>query len=376
MTGQVCNMELQRFCDVKIGKELANQKLAISALVVQSELKGQANGGHYLFVKIRDKGKEEVAKLWNATETELNAIQPGHAYDFIVDVKPYSASPTGVSLIVTKFQESAESPANFAEWAPDVNLRATEIINAMNGLAGTVYFNIVTVLMQENWNRFVMLPAGKTMHHTEAGGLVWHTASVLGVATAMAKHYEAMYGRGLIDYNLLTAGAILHDIGKVEELTVDETSMLADYSPESIFGSHIVIGVRMIDRMAMKYNMHNTEEVKLLEHLVASHHGTIEFGSIAIGVVPEAIILSKADHIDAEMWRHAKALRAMTPGEKTTEWLGKTPVNYYKASNKINETKVAGVDTSGTAGANEHQGESGAASGTVGGASDSADVSV
>lgn len=327
-------MEMSKLCELKITKELVNQRLAFSALVTQSELKDMANGGKYLLVKFKDKSHEETAKLWNATSADAEIMQPGKAIDFAVDVKPYSGSPTGLSLIIVKYQASAEDPMSFIEWSPDINVRAQEVSSLVQSIQGTIYGSVASKLLQDNWALFSTLPAGSSMHHTEAGGLLWHTSSVAQLCVAEYSHFVRMYGDGGINLQLLIAGALLHDIGKVVELTNGATGLVTEYSKEAIFGSHLMIGVRMIDREAVRQGVENTEEIKLLEHMVAAHHGTKEFGALVTPVIPEAVMLFQADVTDANMWRQMKAMRDLGAGEQQVSWVRGTPMNYYKEVGK------------------------------------------
>lgn len=338
-------MDMVKFSDIKVDKDLANQRIAFSALVVQSELKDMAKGGKYLYLKVKDQGHEEVAKMWNATEEDLNILQVGKAFDFAMDVKPYAASPSGVSLIVAQYQVSAADPKSFVEWAPDVAERAQDIWGLVQVIQGSVYGTIVNKLLRNNWDAFASLPAGKSMHHTETGGLLWHTSSVAQLCLASYNHYVRMYGQSSLNFPLLMAGAILHDIGKVHELAFEETGTAVDYSQESIFGGHLLIGVRMIDREAVNLGVADTEEIKLLEHLVASHHGSTEFGALVTPAVPEASILSQADVTDAMMWRHMKAMKELRAGEHQSAWSHGSIQHYYKDLGKADyPAKAAEAD--------------------------------
>lgn len=368
-------MELSDFSKLKINTDLAGKRIVFSAVVTQSELKDMKGGGKYLMLKVRDKGNEEVAKLWNAEQEDADTLKVGGIYDFAMDVKPYAASPTGVSLIVHSYQVSQADPAKFIEWAPDVQVRAQEILDFVQGIQGTTYGTLAATLLSKNWTQFVRLPAGKNMHHTEAGGLVWHTASVAGICQRQYEHYEKMYGHGMLNRPLLIAGAVLHDIGKVQELSLGDTGLTTEYTQDSLFGSHLLIGVRMIEQEATRLGIEGSEEVKLLEHMVASHHGTVEYGALALPVIPEALILSQADLVDASMWRQAKAMRTLGAGESNTVWFRNQPMSYYKDSGKTEypakevETQIDLQGAGATAGM-----AAGAPAGTTAGASGTSGV--
>jgi 3'-5' exoribonuclease len=158
-------------------------------------------------------------------------------------------------------------------------------------------------------------PAAKTMHHAWIGGLLEHIVSLLGIADLVAKHYG-------VHRDLLLAGVVLHDIGKLQELRWG-TSF--DYTIEGQLLGHITIGISLIERKIAAIPGFPPGLRMLVEHLVLSHHGKYEFGSPKLPMIPEALLLHYLDDIDAKMQtlrsefaRHATAGRGA--GE-VTDWV-------------------------------------------------------
>lgn len=152
-------------------------------------------------------------------------------------------------------------------------------------------------------------PAAKRNHHAYLGGLLEHSLSLAGVCQRLALHYRE---QGLsIDRDLLVAGALLHDIGKVGELR--GTAGFA-YTDRGKLLGHIVLGLKGLEREAAKVEGLSEERLLLLQHLLASHHGRLEWASPSVPQTLEALILHHADYLDSRMGEAAVAVVAAEPG--------------------------------------------------------------
>ena len=154
------------------------------------------------------------------------------------------------------------------------------------------------------------------MHHAWMGGLLEHILSLMGVCELAAQHYPN------IDRDLLLTGVVLHDIGKLRELSWG-TSF--DYTLEGQLLGHITIGIGMIEQKIAAIPNFPAAKRLLVEHLVLSHHGEYEFGSPKLPMTPEAILLHYLDNLDAKMQtvrsELAKAEASGRTGAEMTEWV-------------------------------------------------------
>ena len=123
-----------------------------------------------------------------------------------------------------------------------------------------------------------------------------------------------------VDRELLLAGTALHDIGKLSELETDNLGV-ADYSVDGNLFGHSLIGCEMVTKAASK-NIYDEEKVRLLKHMIASHHGTLEFGAITKPSIPEAMLLHEIDMIDAQMYQYEQTLEKLEPGEMSDRIFG------------------------------------------------------
>ena len=135
-------------------------------------------------------------------------------------------------------------------------------------------------------------PAAKSLHHAWIGGLLEHVVSLVGICDLAAHHYPE------INRDLLLTGAILHDIGKLEELRWGTTF---DYTLEGQLVGHITLGVVMIEKKLATLPGFPPHLRMLVEHMVLSHHGKLEFGSPKLPMIPEAVLFHYLDDLDAKM---------------------------------------------------------------------------
>jgi len=138
-----------------------------------------------------------------------------------------------------------------------------------------------------------MAPAAKGIHHAYAGGLLEHCLSMARLADMLAGHYEG------IDRSLLIAGALLHDIGKVDELAMEIG--VVEYTDRGRLKGHLVIGSEMVAAAAARISDFPPDLLVQVQHLILSHHGRQEFGSPIVPMTVEALLLSFIDDVDAKM---------------------------------------------------------------------------
>lgn len=131
------------------------------------------------------------------------------------------------------------------------------------------------------------------IHHAYLGGLLEHSLSVAVLADTISSHYPG------VDRSLLIAGALLHDVGKVEELQMELA--LIDYTPRGRLKGHLVMGSEMVAAEAARIKNFPVELLEQLQHLILSHHGRQEFGSPTVPMTTEAFLLSFIDDLDAKM---------------------------------------------------------------------------
>jgi 3'-5' exoribonuclease len=135
-------------------------------------------------------------------------------------------------------------------------------------------------------------PAAKQLHHAWLGGLLEHVVSLLTLADRVAPHYPILHR------DLLLTGVILHDIGKIRELSWD---VGFEYTIEGVLLGHIQIGSALAERTMDSLPGFPPRLKTLVLHMILSHHGKLEFGSPKLPMIPESLVLNFLDDLDAKM---------------------------------------------------------------------------
>ncbi|ADU29725.1 3'-5' exoribonuclease YhaM [Evansella cellulosilytica] len=277
-------------------------------LLIKSAKKATAsNGKAFLTLHMSDKSGEIEAKLWGiAPEDEATFVSAtivhvtGEIQEFrgMRQLKIKSIRPT-TSMDQVK-------PADFLPSAPldpeEMLERVTQYIFEMQNAK---IQRITRHLFKKHQVAFSQSPAATKNHHEFVSGLAYHVVSMLELAKSIATLYPSL------DRDLLYAGIILHDLGKVRELA---GPIVSEYTLEGKLLGHISIIVNEIDEAAKELEIEG-EEVLVLQHLVLSHHGKGEWGSPKPPLIREAEILHMIDNIDAKMNMMDRALMNVKPGE-------------------------------------------------------------
>ena len=158
--------------------------------------------------------------------------------------------------------------------------------------------------------RYRLHPAAKRNHHAYLGGLLEHSLSVALAADALCAHYQRQGAR--VDRDLLIAGALLHDVGKVRELAAARSIA---YTDEGKLLGHILIGLQMVTAEAEQIPGFRAECLLHLQHLIASHQGRHEYASPKVPQTLEALILHYADDLDSKMNPALALLQQVQGGE-------------------------------------------------------------
>jgi len=207
--------------------------------------------------------------------------------------------------------EDGKEPSSFLPSAPETpESMLAEISATASALRDASLRGIVGALLARanEGGRLLCAPAAKSMHHATLGGLLHHTVMMLRAAKAISEVYR------FLDKDLLFAGVIAHDLGKLDEMNTNELGLVDGYTTDGRLVGHIVRGVANIERAAAETGA-SRERTLLLQHLVLSHHGDPEFGSPVPPKCPEAEVLSFIDRLDAKLYQMFAALKGVKPGE-------------------------------------------------------------
>lgn len=276
-------------------------------LIVRSaEQRASANGKNYLDMTLADKSGSINAKMWDGT------VQPPLAGS-IVKVRATGNEFNGrMQLRVEKIRAAESRDAvdmsTLIPCAPrDPREMREEIIRAADHIADKDLRLITCELLDRAGDQLLTFPAAKQMHHAERSGLLHHMTTMLRTANAIMSVYPQL------NPSLLTAGVIVHDLAKIDEMDADTLGLVSDYSVDGKLLGHIVRGVVNIQLAAEKTKA-SPAKALLLQHMVLSHHGIPDYGSPIAPKFPEAEVLNTIDTLDARLFEMDEALSRAMPG--------------------------------------------------------------
>lgn len=265
--------------------------------LVKSAKLGETRAGKpYLILVVMDKSGEVSGPVWENAEEVRLLCEPGRVVHCRGLVQSYRDK---IQLKFDTLAETDDQAVKLSDYLPSAPRGREEMVAELQQIIATVKNPYLRKLLNyffgksSLWLRFQEAPAAKGVHHAYIGGLLEHSLSVATVADAIARHYQG------VDHSLLISGALLHDIGKLEELKIENG--VVDYTVQGRLKGHLVIGSEMVDRAAAKIADCPRELVEQLQHLILSHHGRLEFGSPTVPMTVEAFILNLLDDLDAKM---------------------------------------------------------------------------
>jgi len=196
---------------------------------------------------------------------------------------------------------------------------AEEVFTELQGFVESVRDEHVRRLLRSILDDPTIAPAFKTapaamrVHHSFRGGLLEHSLSLCSLGEALLTNYPRL------NRDWLIAGAVLHDVGKVEELG---TSRRLGYTTRGQLVGHVALGLEILERQVSRLPSFPVEVKSMLQHLIVSHHGEIEKGALRVPMCPEALVLSIADLLDARL---EQAWRLIDQGPAGEEWTAYVP---------------------------------------------------
>lgn len=292
-------------------------------LLVTNVTRGLTNSGSpYLSLTLQDSSKSIEGKLWDVKPEIEKALQTGKVYSFEMEINTYRNNLQAKILNVYPIDEGSVDMVDFVSSSPiskDV-LRDT-IFNAVNSISNNNIAKIVTALLNHYDANVFDYPAASKIHHNFVGGLATHTSGMIKLANAICDLYPQ------VNRDYLVAGAIIHDLGKIEELT---SPVVTEYTVEGKLLGHIsILDARLLE-IGKELKLDDSEELLLLRHMVLSHHGEYEFGSPVRPETIEAEMLSFIDNIDAKANILDKALSEIKEGEFTQKIFSLDNRCFYK----------------------------------------------
>ncbi|MDM5224222.1 3'-5' exoribonuclease YhaM [Peribacillus sp. NJ11] len=281
-----------------------------------------SNGKPFLTLILCDKTGEIEAKLWDVSEADEKTYSAEATVKVQGEVQNYRGrSQLKIRNIRITSDADGVTKADLIQTAPLSQEEMMETITQfIFEMRNPNIQRVTRHLIKKYQNEFLTFPAATKNHHEYMSGLAYHVVSMLGLAKAISTLYPSL------NRDLLYAGVILHDLGKVHELSGPVSTV---YTVEGNLLGHITIMVNEVGKAAEELGI-EAEEIMILKHLILSHHGKAEWGSPKPPMVREAEVLHYIDNMDAKINMMDRALEKVKPGEFTERVFALDNRSFYK----------------------------------------------
>jgi 3'-5' exoribonuclease len=286
-------------------------------LVQAKDVRQKKTGEPFLSLTLSDRSGEVDAKMWDNVEDVMESFEKD---DFIKVRGRLQLFQNKPQLTVHRLVRVDDAEVDLADFFPasvrNIDEMWAELQAIVCGMSNPHLKAFFTALLAdpEIARRYRIAPAAKSIHHAWIGGLLEHVLSLAQLSRLAASHYPDL------DLDLLLSGVILHDIGKIYELTYERSF---GYSTEGQLLGHIIIALRMVDEKMRQVPDFPPKLRTLLEHMIVSHHGELEYGSPKQPMFLEAMVLHHLDNLDSKV----ELLRQTVKKDRsvTGEWTGYIP---------------------------------------------------
>lgn len=296
-----------KIADLEIGKSYTITLVINSATARETKMKKP-----FLSLVFFDGIDTIAGNYWDWSTGKIPSVNT--VVDVLVDVTEWAGAK---QLNVKSMKLNETRP--LADFAPSADVDLSAVFKEAYTMAAEIRDDtlreLAVSIYEELHDRWLTVPGARSIHHAYIGGTLVHSCSVAKIAKAIAKQVPDA------NVDLCVAGALLHDVGKL--FTYKLTGVTIDMTDVGMLYEHLFIGAEFVGNFAESHvDMENPKTykiVQLLRHIILSHHGQLEFGSPVTPMCIEAVIVCKADGIDASAEQIRAAARKLLGNEKWTD---------------------------------------------------------
>jgi len=289
----------------------ADQSITTFFLVHEKEIRNTTSGKPYLRMELGDRSGTVEARMWEQFELAAKSIGRDDFVKVQARVEIYRNRP---QLSLQQFRLARPEEIDLADYLPhtphNVEELYQQLLRYVDDMRNPWLKQLVAYILNEPAiaSRYKRAPAAKVMHHAYLGGLLEHVVGLCGLAKLVATHYPEL------DLDLLLTAAMLHDIGKLDELCYERS---VAYTTEGQLLGHIVMELETVAKAMDAIGGFPAKLKTVVQHILISHHGEYEFGSPKLPMIREALAFHYMDDLDSKMGAVRAAL-AVDSGEP--EW--------------------------------------------------------
>jgi 3'-5' exoribonuclease len=291
-------------------------EVTLLAVVLEKELRPKRNGGFFLALRFADCSGEIDGKVWENPDSVSQSFERDDVVKVRGTVEVYNDKP---QLIVSRIRRCDSGEYNAADFYSSSTRDSDEMFGELQCFMTMVRDEALRRLLDLIVNephigsRLKSAPAALKIHHAFRGGLLEHILSLCNLAVSMCAHYPRL------NLDLLIAGAILHDLGKVE--TLELSGVHFAYTTRGQLLEHVTLGLEILERHTAQVPEFPIELKTILQHLLVSHHGDLDKGALRRPMLPEALAFSLLDLMDARMEQTFRLIDAALPGDEFTPYI-------------------------------------------------------
>jgi len=287
------------------------QNITTFFLVCEKEIRNTREGKPYLRLELGDRSGTIEARMWDQFETAAQGINRDDFVKVQARVEIYKNRP---QLSVMQVRLAKPEEIDLADFLPQTKADVAKLYAQLLAFAASItnpwLKKLVAGILSDPAiaARYKRAPAAKVMHHAYLGGLLEHVVSLCGLAKQVAAHYPEL------DLDLLLSAAMLHDVGKLDELCYERA---IGYTVEGQLLGHIVMEVETVSKAINGIEGFPPNLKTVVQHLLISHHGEYEFGSPKLPMIREALVFHYLDDLDSKL---AAARAALDVDTGDPEW--------------------------------------------------------
>jgi 3'-5' exoribonuclease len=289
----------------------SEQNITTFFLVHEKEIRNTREGKAYLRLELGDRSGTIEARMWDQFDAVVKDIKRDDFVKVQARVEIYRNKP---QLSLQNLRLAKPEEIDLADFLPhtkeDVGKLYAQLLEYAGSIANPWLRKLTTGILSDPKiaTRFKRAPAAKVMHHAYLGGLLEHVISLCGLAKQIAAHYPEL------DLDLLLTAAILHDVGKLDELCYERA---VNYTVEGQLLGHIMMEFESVSKAMDAIEGFPANLKTVVQHMLISHHGQYEFGSPKLPMIREALAFHYMDDLDSKL-AAARAALALDSGEP--EW--------------------------------------------------------
>ena len=307
--------------DIKVGMALEGTDLLVDS-IREAVTK---NGKPYATISLRDATASVDAKLWDYDKTKHACLQKGHVAKIWASVEEFAGRP---QLSIKDATTSTKKPEDFLRKSEfDLEKMWDDLLQMIQGFKEPLTKFVAEELLIKQaqvLDLYKRAPAANKVHNAWIGGVLEHSHAMATLAKPVVAHYRKYCPK--LSEDKVLFGCIVHDIGKIAEYNVNSPSF--DYTPAGLLTPHLVSGPAWVMEAANRWTgpkdqVFKSERMELM-HIIAAHHGKLEWGSPCPPATIEAIIVHMLDYEDSQIMHAVEMIQGKAgtiPGFSERSWV-------------------------------------------------------